>query len=199
MALSAAGALFVLGAIAGCGQGSSPSAPQASPTTATGTTTTGTTTTSTSPSKTALPSLAATAATCTGTQLRPSIGLTGPAAGAGHVQVVMTNISDRPSWLGGVLPLTGVSASGAATPLVFTPGSSATAYPSPVAPGILDPGERGALWVTTCLNCETRSHLYSKLVIQVDPQHSVEMGYPKNLTDGLLAAESAAGPIPPTK
>ena len=96
------------------------------------------------------------------------------------MQVVMTNISDRPCWLGGVLPLTGVSASGAATPLVFPPGSSDTAYPSPVAPGILDPGDRGALWVTTCLNCETRSPLYRKLVIQVDPQHSVELAYPKN-------------------
>lgn len=194
MALSAAGALFLVGgAIAGCGQGSSLSAPQASPTTSTGTTTT-----STPLAKTAIPP-AATAALCTGPQLRPSLGIAGSAAGAGHVQVVMTNISDRPCWLGGVLPLTGVSASGAATPLVFTPGSSDTAYPSPVVPGILDPGDRGSLWVTTCLNCETRSPLFGKLVIQVDARHSVEMAYPKSLTDGLLAAESAAGPVPPTK
>jgi hypothetical protein len=195
MALSTAGALFVVGgALAGCGQGASLSAPQASPTTATGTTTT-----STPPAKAAIPSPAVTAALCSGPQLRPSLGIVGSAAGAGHVHVVMTNISDRPCWLGGVLPLTGVSASGAATPLVFTPGSSDTAYPSPVVPGIFDPGDRGALWVTTCLNCETRSPLYSKLVIQVDARHSVEMAYPKSLTDGLPAAESAAGPIPPTK
>ena len=118
IALSAAGVLFVLGGtLAGCGQGSSLSAPQASPTTPTGITAT-----STPPAKTAIPSPAATAALCTGPQLRPSLGIAGPAAGAGHVQVVMTNISDRPCWLGGVLPLTGVSAPGAATPLVSTPG-----------------------------------------------------------------------------
>ena len=195
MALSAAGSLFVLGgALAGCGKGSSLSAPQASPTT-----TTGITATSTPPAKTVIPSPVATVALCTGPQLRPSLGVVGPAAGAGHVQVVMTNISDRPCWLGGVLPLADVSASGAATRLVFPPGSSDTAYPSPVVPGVLAPGDRGALWVTTCLNCETHSPLFSKLVIQVDARHSVEMAYPKSLTDGLLAAESAAGPIPPTQ
>ena len=111
----------------------------------------------------------------------------------------MTNISDRPCWLGGVLSLTGVSSSGAATPLVFPYGSSETSYPSPVVPGILNPGDRGALWLTTCLNCKTRSPLFSKLLIQVDARHSVEMAYPKSLTDGLLGAESAAGPVPPTK
>jgi hypothetical protein len=102
-------------------------------------------------------------------------------------------------WLGGVLPLTGVSAWGAATPLVFTPGQRTLPIRARSYRGSSILAIGGALWVTTYLNCETRSPLCSKLVIQVDPRHSVEMAYPKNLTDGLLAAESAAGPIPPTK
>ena len=135
-------------------------------------------------------------AACTGSDLRPSLGVTGPALGAGHVQVVLTNLSGRPCWLGGVLPLAGVSASGKVTRLVFPPGSSATAFPSPVVPGILKPGARGAFWVTTWLNSPTRSPLYSKLVIRVGPKQAVTMAYPKYLADGLLSAESAAGPLP---
>ena len=59
-------------------------------------------------------------------------------------------------------------------------------------PGVLDPGDRGALWVTTCLNCETRSSLFSKLVIQVDARLSVEMAYPKDLTTAESAVPEAA-------
>src|SRR6478672_9213586 len=188
MASSVAGALLVLGgALSGCDRGSPVSAPATSPTAVT----------PTAPAETTTPSPATSAAVCTGPQLRPSLGVTGPAMGAGHVQVVLTNISGRPCRLGGVLPLSAVSASGRTTPLVFPPGSSDTAYPSPVAPGTLRPGDRGAFWVTTWLNSPTHSPLYSRLVIHVDPQHSVAMAYPTYLAEGLLSAESAAGPIPP--
>jgi hypothetical protein len=66
------------------------------------------------------------AVTCLASQIRPSLGDAGPAAGSGHVQILLKNVGGRPCQLGGVFPLQGVTASGTATRLAF-PGDSATA------------------------------------------------------------------------
>ena len=87
--------------------------------------------------------------------------------------------------------------------LVF-PGDSATAYPSPVVPGNVEPGDSGAFWVTTWLNAglpgfHTRGVAnlhYASLVIEFSLKEHVEMPWPSDLSKGCLAGESPAGPFP---
>lgn len=153
-----------------------------------------------STSTTAQPSLAATAtpspaAACVGSQLRPSLGGSGSAGGAGHTQILLKNVSGQPCYLARVFPLEGIKAAGTATRLVF-PGDSATSYPSPVAPGNVAPGEFGAFWVTTQLNGCPDGARFSSLLIEVSPQQNVRMLWPTSMSTGCLAAESAAGPFP---
>jgi hypothetical protein len=135
------------------------------------------------------------AAACLGSQLRPSLGASGPAGGAGHTQILLQNVSGQACHLGGVLPLQGVYASGTTTRLVF-PGPSNTAYPSPVAPGTVAAGDFGALWVSTQLNGCPNGARFASLDIELSAQQHVQMPWPVDLSNGCLAAESAAGPFP---
>lgn len=132
---------------------------------------------------------------CVGSQLRPSLGTTGPALGTGHTQILLKNVSGQRCYLGGVLPLQGVAASGTMTRLVF-PGDSATSYPSPVVPGNVAPGGFGAFWVSTQLNGCANGARFASLVIELSPQQHVQMPWPTYMSHGCLAAESAAGPFP---
>lgn len=135
------------------------------------------------------------AAACVASQLVPSLGVAGPAAGTGHTQIFLKNVSGQSCYLGGVFPLQGVKASGTITRLAF-PGDSATAFPSPVVPGNVAPGHFGAFWVSTQLNgCPNGPH-YASLVIELGPQQHVQMPWPSYLSNGCLFAESAAGPFP---
>jgi len=135
------------------------------------------------------------AAACVGSQLRPSLGTSGAAAGTGIVQVLLRNVSGAPCHLGGVFPLQGVKAAGATVRLVF-PGPSETAYPSPVMPGNVDPGGSGAFWLTTELNGCQRGARFAQLVIELSPKQHVQMPWPLDISNGCLLAESAAGPFP---
>lgn len=135
------------------------------------------------------------AAACVGSQLRPSLGTAGPAMGTGHTQVLLQNVSGQGCHLGGVFPLQGVTTSGTATRLVF-PGDSATSYPSPVVPGNVAPRGFGAFWVTTQLNGCPNGARFASLVIELSPQQHVQMPWPTYMSNGCLAAESAAGPFP---
>jgi hypothetical protein len=135
------------------------------------------------------------ATACVGSQLRPSLGASGAAAGAGHTQILLQNVSGRACHLGGVLPLQGVYASGTTTRLVF-PGPSDTAYPSPVAPGVVAAGDFGALWVSTQLNGCPNGARFASLDIELSAQQHAQMPWPMDLSNGCLAAESAAGPFP---
>jgi hypothetical protein len=149
------------------------------------------------------------AAACVGSQLRPSVGTSGAAAGTGIVQVLLHNISGQACHLGGVFPLQGVKASGTTTRLVF-PGDSATAFPSPVAPGNVAPADFGAFWVSNDLNAGQPGYAvgaplgnrcqvgvrYASLVIELSPREHVQMPWPIDMSKGCLAAESAAGPFP---
>lgn len=150
------------------------------------------------------------AAACVGSQLRASLGRSGAAAGTGHVQILLNNVSNQPCYLGGVFPLQGVKASGTTTRLVF-PGDSATAFPSPVAPGNVAPGHFGAFWISNMLNagqpgfavgappntgCQIGVR-YESLVIELAPQQHVKMPWPKDMSNGCLDAVSSAGPMTP--
>jgi len=149
------------------------------------------------------------AAACVGSQLRPSLGTSGAAAGTGIVQVLLRNVSGERCYLGGVFAFQGVKAAGATVRLVF-PGDSATAFPSPVVPGNVEPGDFGAFWVTTWLNaglpgfgvgaphtpsCQVGVQ-YASLVIEFSLKEHVEMPWPSDLSKGCLAGESPAGPFP---
>ncbi len=150
------------------------------------------------------------AAACVGSQMRPSLGRSGPAAGTGHTQILLQNVSGQSCYLGGVFPLQGISASGTTTRLVF-PGDSATAFPSPVVPGNVAPGDFGAFWVSNYLNagqpgdavgappgnrCQVGVR-YASFVIEFSPKEHVQMPWPTYMSNGCLAAESAAGPMTP--
>ena len=150
------------------------------------------TSTSPHPSSTAA---APPAAACVGSQLRPSLGTSGAAAGTGIVQVLLRNVSGERCYLGGVFPLQGVKAAGATARLVF-PGDSATAYPNPVVPGNVEPGDSGAFWLTTELNGCQRGTRFAQLVIELSPTQHVQMPWPLDIFNGCLLAESAAGPFP---
>lgn len=149
------------------------------------------------------------AAACVGSQLRPSVGTSGAAAGAGNTQILLRNVSGQGCYLAGVFPLQGVKASGTTTRLVF-PGDSADAFPSPVVPGNLAPGDFGAFWVSNYLNagqpgdavgtppgnrCQVGVR-YASLVIELSPKEHVQMPWPIDLSKGCLFSESAAGPFP---
>jgi hypothetical protein len=140
------------------------------------------------------------AAACVASQLRPS-QTSGPAGGAGHTRVLLQNISGRPCQLGGVFPLQGITSSGTTRRLVF-PGDSATAYPSPVRPGVVAPGDYGAFWVTTQLGTPplmtpcADSERFASLVIELSAEQRLQMPWPIGMSNGCLAAESAAGPFP---
>lgn len=152
---------------------------------------------------------AAPAKACFGSQLRPSLGVAGPALGTGHTQILLKNVGGQPCYLGGLFPLRGVYASGTSTRLVF-PGDSASAFPSPVVPGNLAPGHFGAFWVSTMLNAgqpgfavgaprKTGCHIgvhYESLVIEISPNALLKMAWPTYLSNGCLDAESSAGPFP---
>ena len=133
--------------------------------------------------------------TCISSQLLPSLGAAGSAAGTGIVQVLLQNISGQPCYLGGVLPLQGIAASGTLTRLVF-PGDSATAYPSPVVPGNVAPGHFGAFWVTTQLNGCPNGARYAALLIEFSPREQIKIPWPMDMSNGCLFTESAAGPFP---
>ena len=149
------------------------------------------------------------AAACVASQLRPSLGRSGAAAGSGNVQILLQNVSDQPCHLGGVFPLQGISASGTTTRLVF-PGDSATAFPSPVVPGNVPPGDFGAFWVSNDLNAGQPGYgvgappgnrcqvgvRYASLVIEFSPKEHVQMPWPTYMSNGCLFSESAAGPFP---
>ena len=149
------------------------------------------------------------AADCVASQLRPSLGTAGPAAGTGHTQILLRNVSGQSCYLGGVFPLQGVKASGTTTRLVF-PGDSATSYPSPVVPGNVAPGDFGAFWVSNYLNagqpgdavgappgnrCQVGVR-YASLVIEFSPKEHVQMPWPIEMSNDCLFSESAAGPFP---
>ena len=135
------------------------------------------------------------AAACVGSQLRPSLGRAGAAMGTGQTQVLLQNVSGERCYLGGVLPLRGLTASGTTTRLVF-PGDSATSFPSPVVPGNVEPGNLGAFWVTTELNGCQRGSRFAQLVIELSPKEHVQMPWLTDVSSGCLYAESAAGPFP---
>ena len=134
------------------------------------------------------------AADCVASQLRPSLGSAGAAAGTGIVQILLQNVSSERCYLGGLLPLQGVTASGTSSRLTF-PGDSATAYPSPVVPGNVAPGGFGAFWVSTQLNGCANGARFAQLVIELSPQQYFEMPWPIDMSSGCLFAESAAGPF----
>lgn len=134
------------------------------------------------------------AADCVASQLRPSLGSTGAAAGTGIVQILLQNVSSERCYLGGLLPLQGVTVSGTSSRLIF-PGDSATAYPSPVVPGNVEPGNVGAFWVTTELNGCQRGTRFAQLVIELSPKEHVRMPWLTDMSSGCLYAESAAGPF----
>jgi len=151
-----------------------------------------------STSTTSQPSKAVTAppaTACVASQLRPSLGVAGPAMGTGHTQILLKNVSGQPCYLGGLFLLQGVKASGAATRLVF-PGDSATAFPMPVVPGNVAPGDFGAFWVSTGLNRCPNGPSYASLLIELSPQQQVRMPWPGYLSNGCLDAVSSAGPFP---
>jgi len=135
------------------------------------------------------------AADCVASQLRPSLGSAGAAAGTGIIQILLQNVSAERCYLGGLLPLQGVTASGTSSRLIF-PGDSATAYPSPVVPGNVEPGNVGAFWVTTELNGCQRGTRFAQLVIELSPKEHVQMPWLTDMSSGCLFAESAAGPFP---
>ena len=135
------------------------------------------------------------AADCVASQLRPSLGSAGAAAGTGIIQILLQNVSAERCYLGGLLPLQGVTASGTSSRLIF-PGDSATAYPSPVVPGNVEPGNVGAFWVTSELNGCQRGTRFAQLVIELSPKEHVQMPWLTDMSSGCLFAESAAGPFP---
>lgn len=135
------------------------------------------------------------AAACVASQLRPSLGRAGAAAGTGIVQVLLKNVSAERCYLGGLLPLQGVTTSGTSSPLIF-PGDSATAYPSPVVPGNVEPGNLGAFWVTTQLNGCQKGTRFAQLVIELSPKEHVQMPWLTDMSSGCLFSESPAGPFP---
>jgi len=135
------------------------------------------------------------ATACISSQLLPSLGVAGPAAGTGHTQILLKNVSGQSCYLGGVLPLQGIAASGKLTRLVF-PGDSATSYPSPVVPGDVAPGHFGAFWVSTQLNGCPNGVRYAALLIEFTPREQIKIPWPMNLSNGCLSTESAAGPFP---
>ena len=134
------------------------------------------------------------AADCVASQLRPSLGSAGAAAGTGIVQILLQNVSSERCYLGGLLPLQGVTVSGTSSRLIF-PGDSSTAYPSPVVPGNVEPGNVGAFWVTTELNGCQRGTRFAQLVIELSPKEHVQMPWLTDMSSGCLFAESAAGPF----
>lgn len=134
------------------------------------------------------------AADCVASQLRPSLGSTGAAAGTGIVQILLQNVSSERCYLGGLLPLQGVTASGTSSRLIF-PGDSATAFPSPVVPGNVEPGNVGAFWVSTQLNGCANGASFAQLVIELSPKEHVQMPWLTDMSSGCLFAESAAGPF----
>jgi hypothetical protein len=137
-------------------------------------------------------------AACTAGQLRGSVGEAGPAHGAENVIILLHNMSDTPCWLGGLLPLFGVTPGGVAQALRFQASTDpAYADPGPVTgPGSVPASGYGAFLVTVDLNCSAVTGRYSTLRIQLAPGQLVELPYPQQFTLGCPGNQAPAGPVP---
>lgn len=141
-------------------------------------------------------------AACTASNLTAALdpARTGPTAGTENVVIILHNSSATGCRLGGLVSLTGLNASGAATPLAFRPSlDPGVANPGPaVGPGEVMPGKDGALHITLALNnCSTPGVKYRHLQIKLASGSALVMPFPNELAaTGCYGYAAQPGPIP---
>ena len=141
-------------------------------------------------------------AACSSSQLTPSLDQqhTGGAGGTEYVVILFRNTSSHACWLGGYPDFTGVTAAGAAKPLVFSlktndPAQVITAPAGP--PGVLQPGGLGAVNLTLMdHDCPAPIPAYRTLRISVGQGADLQIPFPPALEiTRCLSTEAEMGPI----
>jgi hypothetical protein len=140
---------------------------------------------------------------CTSGQLAPALDPqhTGGAGGTEYVVILFRNTSNQACWLGGYPDLTGVTAAGTATRLVFPTRSDdpAMVVSAPAGPpGVLRPGGLGAVSLTLSdHDCPTPVPAYRTLDISVGPGAARTIPFPPELEiTTCLGSEAEMGPVP---
>ncbi len=140
-------------------------------------------------------------AACLASQLSPSAGTDGAAAGTVYVVVTFRNTGAAPCWIGGTPALSATLASGSTVDLAFQSVlDSTTVQRDPVlGPGAVDPGGLAALHVSLVsdpTNCPDPTPAYRTLHVDLGGGQVVSMPFPTEMTSsGCLLGVSQVGPV----